>query len=238
MSAVVAHEEQGEGVVPIHGGIGVGGGTKAHSAQTSLATASSRRRRATSLRTWSVSRRKRDVVEPAAGIAGQSLLRPSARGRDQRLLHRIFRRAEVVTPPRDGAEHLRRQLAQQEFDAAAGLRARHTSGGPLITCRTSTGMMSAARPGRGGRLRGDLVGALGAVHLHDPEPGEELLGLGERLVGHGRRSVLLRAHHPRLPGGVSPLTGDELPRLGEPLVEPSHEVDVRLEVLGAQSLTL
>ena len=45
----VAHEEQGEGVVPIHGGIGVGGGTKAHSAQTSLATASSRRRRATSL---------------------------------------------------------------------------------------------------------------------------------------------------------------------------------------------
>jgi hypothetical protein len=34
-----------------------GGGTKAHSAQTSLATASSRRLRATSLRTWSVSRR-------------------------------------------------------------------------------------------------------------------------------------------------------------------------------------
>ena len=60
-----------------------------------------------------------DVVEPAAGIAGNALLRPLGRRRDQRLLHGV------------------------------GARLGHTSGGALMTWRTSTGMTRGAPPGPG-----------------------------------------------------------------------------------------
>ena len=66
---------------------------------------------------------------------------------------------------------------------------------PLITCRTSIAMFSGVppRPGRGGRLGGDLVGALGALDVDDPVAGEELLRLGEHAVGD-RLAVLPGAH--------------------------------------------
>ena len=46
---------------------------------------------------------------------------------------------------------------------------------------------------RGGRFRGDLKRALGAVDIHDPVAREKLLGLGEDAVGD-RPPVLARAN--------------------------------------------
>ena len=56
-------------------------------------------------------------IEPAARIVGHALRAAIARRRDQRFLHRVFRRREVLEAARDGAEHLRRQLAQQVLGA-------------------------------------------------------------------------------------------------------------------------
>ena len=89
------------------------------------------------------------MIEPAAGVAGQPLGRPLRRRRDQRLLDRILRGREVVAASGDGAEHLRRKVAQQGPDVGGSPLGRQTSGGPLMTCRTSTGMMSGLPPGPG-----------------------------------------------------------------------------------------
>jgi hypothetical protein len=66
-----------------------------------------------------------DPVEPAAGIVGKAGHRPLAGGGDQRLLHRVLRRGEVVVAARDSGQHLRRELAQQGPDAGSGLRPAH-----------------------------------------------------------------------------------------------------------------
>ena len=60
-----------------------------------------------------------DVIQPAARIVGNAGRGPLRRRRDQRFLHRILRGGEVVVPTRDGAEHLRRELAQQVPDGAS-----------------------------------------------------------------------------------------------------------------------
>ena len=83
--------------------------------------------------------------------------------REQRLLDRVLRGGEVAEAPDDRAEHLRRELAQQVLAGEVERRCRHTStGGALITWRTSIGMFSGAPPvpGRRRRAGGDLVGAL------------------------------------------------------------------------------
>jgi hypothetical protein len=67
------------------------------------------------------------------------------------LLHRVLRGGEVSMTPRDGAEYVRGQLAQQVLDRVVQSLRRHTSTGEMliITCRTSIGMMSGAPPGPG-----------------------------------------------------------------------------------------
>ena len=57
-----------------------------------------------------------DLIEPAARIVGNALARPLRRRGDQRLLHGIFGGGEVAVATRDGAEHLRREIAQQVPD--------------------------------------------------------------------------------------------------------------------------
>ena len=89
--------------------------------------------------------------QPAARVVGQAVARP-LRGRgDQRLLHRVLGGGEIAEAADDRAEHLRRELAQQLLGAEIqrGARHRYSSGGPLITCRTSIGMFSGAPPGPG-----------------------------------------------------------------------------------------
>ena len=96
-------------------------------------------------------RRAATWISQPRGLSGTPS-RGHCRGRgDQRLLHRILRGGEVAEAPHHRAEHLRRELAQQVL----GRRIQRTrwsqlsTGGALITSRTSIGMFSGAPPGPG-----------------------------------------------------------------------------------------
>ena len=76
------------------------------------------RRRALSLRNWSISRREATVISQPRGLSGHALGGPLRRGREQRLLDRVLARVELPVPAHEHAEDLRRQLAQQVLDAS------------------------------------------------------------------------------------------------------------------------
>ena len=86
-----------------------------------------------------------DLDQPAARILGNTLFGPLQSGGEERLLNGVFRGGKVPEPPDDRAEHLRRELTQQMLGVAVERRHR-SSGGPLITCRTSIGMLSGTPP--------------------------------------------------------------------------------------------
>ena len=87
--------------------------------------------------------------EPGAGIVGEAFVGPVKGRRDERLLDSVLGGGEIAETPDDRAEHLRREIAQQML-GDFGLRGHSmSSGGPLITCRTSIGMFSGAPPGPG-----------------------------------------------------------------------------------------
>jgi len=91
-----------------------------------------------------------DVKEPAARIGGHAFHGPLRSRGDQRVLHRVLGGGEILVPSCEGAEHLRRQLAQQVPDGPIGGLGGHTSLGiSLMTWRTSIGMFSGAPPGPG-----------------------------------------------------------------------------------------
>src|SRR6266540_650909 len=91
-----------------------------------------------------------DLYEPRAGVVRHSFLWPLRGGDEERFLHRVFRSGEIAVTAYDRAEHLRRQLAQQVLARSLGERRDHGStGGPLITSRTSIGMFSGLPPGPG-----------------------------------------------------------------------------------------
>ncbi len=72
----------------------------------------------------------------------------TGRGGDQRFLHRVFGRGEVAEAPDDGAEHLRRELAQQVLgrDSRSESRRRsHVVGGGAHHLRAPRSACSAAR---------------------------------------------------------------------------------------------
>ena len=54
-----------------------------------------------------------DLDQPRARIVWHAFVGPLHRSREQRLLHRVLGRREVAVAADDGAEHLRRELAQQ-----------------------------------------------------------------------------------------------------------------------------
>src|SRR5690349_363021 len=94
------------------------------------------------------------MVQPPARIRRDTLRRPLRRRGDERFLHGILGRREVAMSARHRGEHLRREVAQQVLDRQlvwiGVVRRRHAStGGALITCRTSIGMISGAPPGPG-----------------------------------------------------------------------------------------
>jgi len=89
--------------------------------------------------------------QPGARIAGAPLPRPLNSRRNQRLLHGVFGVCKVTESADDRSEHLRRKLAQQMLGTGVQRRRRHSSssGGPLITWRTSIGMLNGVPPGPG-----------------------------------------------------------------------------------------
>ena len=88
-----------------------------------------------------------DLNQPAARVFRESFLRPLQRGGKQRLLHCVLSGAEVAGATDHRAENLRCQFAQQVLVGELRPSSRHTStGGALITSRTSIGMLSGAPP--------------------------------------------------------------------------------------------
>ena len=87
-----------------------------------------------------------DLDQPAARIVGHPLGGPLDGRGEQGFLNRIFRGREIAEAPDDRAENLRRKLAQQVL-GGEGWRTRHPStGGALITSRTSMGMFIGTPP--------------------------------------------------------------------------------------------
>ena len=178
------------------------------------------------------------MVQPAARVVAALPRRPLARRRDQRFLHRVFRGGEVVAPTRDGAEHLRRQLAQQMPDAASAAGPSHLRwGAHHLPHLDGDDERRAARPGRGGRLRGDLVGALGAC----PPPRSRTRRGTPWPRGTARRSRRARRPSPRAPPGPAPAgqapARRPTPPSGQLPVEPRMKSMWALRSSGAQSLT-
>ena len=162
----------------------------------------SRRRRAASLRTWSAMRRTATWISQPRGLSGTPSRGHCSGGGHQGFLHRVLGGGEVAEPhARPRRAPAARGRAADARNAAVQRRRCHrrSSGGPLITCRTSIGMFIgfAAESGRRGRLGGDRIGTLGALHVDDPLAGEELLGFREHPV-RDRLAVLAGPHHLRL----------------------------------------
>ena len=92
-------------------------------------------------------RRAATWISQPRGLSGTPSSRPLQRRREQRLLHRVLGGGEVAEAPDHRAENLRRELAQQVLAGGVQGRGRHTStGGALITSRTSIGMFIGTPP--------------------------------------------------------------------------------------------
>ena len=90
---------------------------------------------------------RRDVDQPAARVVGHALLGPLQGRREERFLHRVLGGGKVAEAPDHRAENLRRELAQQVLAGRVQRLERHMStGGALITSRTSIGMFSGTPP--------------------------------------------------------------------------------------------
>src|SRR5689334_2745031 len=88
--------------------------------------------------------------QPAARVVRHAFLRPLHAGGDERFLHRVFGGGEVLEAADRRAENLRRELAQQILGGRIQSGNRHTStGGALITSRTSIGMFNGLPPAPG-----------------------------------------------------------------------------------------
>ena len=107
------------------------------------ATVSSRRRRAVSLRSWSVSRRGRDGDQPAPRVVRDPVGRPLRGGGEQRLLHRVLAGVELAVAADQRAEDLRRESRSRSS----------TSGVPVTSPSRRRSGPGAPRPARG-RPRG------------------------------------------------------------------------------------
>ncbi len=92
-----------------------------------------------------------NLRQPGAGIVRRALARPLHRCGECRLLNGILRYREVAKSSDHSREHLRRQFPQQVLDRNVQRLFYHSnsSGGPLITCRTSMGWFSGSLRARG-----------------------------------------------------------------------------------------
>jgi hypothetical protein len=89
--------------------------------------------------------------KPPARIFRDAFLRPTLRGREQRLLDRVFRCDEVAESSREDAEDLRRELAQQILDVGGNIQLP-----PPACCAYS--FISAASEGASSMIRRTWIG--------------------------------------------------------------------------------
>jgi len=87
--------------------------------------------------------------QPGPGIVWNAFARPLNRRREQCLLNGVLGIGEVPETADDRAEHLRRKVAQKMLGSGVERIHNHSSGAPLITCRTSIGMFEGAPAGPG-----------------------------------------------------------------------------------------
>ena len=156
-----------------------------------------------------------DLDQPPARIFGNAFARPLQRRRQQRLLHRVLRGAEIAEAADHRAEHLRREFAQQVLGWCVQ-RHSTSSGGPLITWRTSIGMFIGAPSGPGAAdARAAIAYACsGLLDVDNPVARQKLLGLRKYAVGD-RRAVLAGAHDLRLLRAGEPLRRHQFARFLE-----------------------
>src|SRR4030095_8633314 len=88
-------------------------------------------------------------------------------------------------------------------------------------------------PWRRGRPGGNRVGLIRTLDVHDPIPGEKLLGFGEHAVGDGR-TVLPGSHDLGLTRVGHAFGAHDLSGFAESRIETDHEPDVRLYILLRQ----
>src|SRR5687768_1858526 len=141
---MTAHEKQDERVIPFHGSViaELRPGISCRLGRELLTIAS---RRFAAEKIGHAARRH--MNEPAARVVGNPFLRPLHACGDERFLHRIFGGRKIFEASNHGAENLRCDLAQQVLGIWVQAGSRHTStGGALITSRTSIGIFSGTPP--------------------------------------------------------------------------------------------
>ena len=111
--------------------VSISASTDGASWSISMAAAVSRCRRAISLRTWSVMRRKSNLNQPSPRIVRNAFTRPLHGRRYQGLLHSVLGSGEVVKTANHHAEHLRRKIAQQMLGSDVQHSVRHGSSSVL-----------------------------------------------------------------------------------------------------------
>ena len=79
--------------------------------------------------------------EPRSRVVGHAVGGPLLCGGEERFLHGVLARVELRVPPYEGAEDLRRKLAQQVLDCRL---CPQNSGGASMTWRTSIGCLTKA----------------------------------------------------------------------------------------------
>ena len=86
---------------------------------------------------------RRDGDQPGARVVGEALGRPLRRGGDQRLLDGVLARVEPAIAPHEHAQDLRRQLAQQGFDAHISVPEASMIGRTSIAAKRALGQRAA-----------------------------------------------------------------------------------------------
>ena len=210
-------------------------------AAPSCATVSSRRRRACSLRSRSVSRREATRDQPAARVVRHARRAATACARgEQRLLHGVLGGVEVAVPADERAEDLRRQRAQQVLDARWSgtselqvVEAVRLDDRPDVDVRSSR--VRAVRMRACRRAGGDLGGPVEAVALDDrsSRPAPPAVSAYGPSVTTGY-AVLQRTRRV-CTGAVQALGVDELAGLDQFVVRTCHELVHRREVARASS---
>jgi hypothetical protein len=152
--------------------------------------------------------------QPGAGIVRQAFPRPLERGCEERLLDGIFGCKKIAETANDGAEHLRRQFAQQAliarfFEGIA--QGRSTVWGVMKRAHfdghaqwSAAGARAARQPG------GDLISTLRTFHIDDPVAQQKLFGFRKNAICDGC-AILAGAHQLGLLGRAERSGGDNSP---------------------------
>jgi hypothetical protein len=143
---MAAQEEQAQGVVVTRGSLAVRAGLRSirlRRLHRGKVLAAAPRLLAARLVDESA---RRDLDQPRLRTLRYAGVGPLARRREKRLLNRILGGVEIAMASQHSAEDPRRELAQQALDGGVRVWLHISSGGALITWRTSNGVLMGAPP--------------------------------------------------------------------------------------------